>query len=127
MAEQISIIDFDKLKNIGIVESVDTGSVIVRVGKEEFLNSMQVNDIVAIRSSKTGEKIIGIIIKIVKKMLEDIDSEDIEEQIIQNVVRINLIGTFLDRYGEKRNVFKRTLETVPSINAECFLIDNRRR
>jgi len=123
MVKGIKIMDFAKLKLIGNVESVDTGSVIVKIEKEEFLNNLQVNNIVAIRSSKTGEKIIGIIIKIMKKMLDEIDNENPEEQIIQNVIRVNLIGTFLDKYGEKENVFKRTLETVPSINADCFLVD----
>jgi DNA helicase HerA-like ATPase len=34
-----------------------------------------------------------------------------------------LIGTLLNRHGEEENVFKRTLDTVPEIEAKCFPID----
>jgi DNA helicase HerA-like ATPase len=42
--------------------------------------------------------------------------------IIENVMKVTLIGTHIDKVGTKPNVFKRTLETVPEINAECFVI-----
>ena len=37
---------------IGKVQSVDTGNISVRVEKEELLNSVQVNQIIQIRSTK---------------------------------------------------------------------------
>ena len=47
----------------------------------------------------------------------------IEEDVtVENILKVSLIGTKLDKYGEKKNVFKRTLETVPSLDADCFLI-----
>ena len=46
---------------LGKVQSVDTGNVTVNVESEELLNSVQVNQIIQIRSTKTGEKIIGLI------------------------------------------------------------------
>jgi len=36
---------------------------------------------------------------------------------------VNLIGTLLNKHGEKENVFRRTLDTVPEIEAKCFPID----
>lgn len=48
---------------IGKVQSVDTGNISVKVDREELLNSVQINQIVQIRSTKTGEKIIGLISK----------------------------------------------------------------
>lgn len=41
----------------------------------------------------------------------------------ENILKVNLIGTLLDRYGLKENVFKRNLDTVPEIEAQCFPID----
>ena len=38
-------------------------------------------------------------------------------------MKVNLIGTLLHKHGEKENVFKRTLDTVPEIEAKCFPID----
>lgn len=60
--------------SIGTVLSVDTGTVIISVEKEDLLNSVQVNQIVEIASTKTNEKIIGLISKIMRKgVAEGID------------------------------------------------------
>ncbi len=108
---------------IGTVQSVDTGNVSVKVGDENLLNSVQINQIVHIRSSKTGEKIIGLISKIMRKAISDkIDESNDPEYIVENVVKINLVGTLHDKSGTDKNIFKRTLNTVPSINADCFLL-----
>lgn len=108
---------------IGKVQSVDTGNISVKVDKEELLNNVQINQIVQIRSTKTGEKIIGLISKIMRKAVADkIDESSDPDFIIENLVKINLVGTLLEKVGSDKNVFKRTLNTVPSINADCFLL-----
>jgi DNA helicase HerA-like ATPase len=38
-------------------------------------------------------------------------------------VKIALIGTVFDKQGSKENVFTRTLETVPEIEANCFSVE----
>ncbi len=108
---------------IGKVQSVDTGNISVKVDKEELLNSVQVNQIVQIRSTKTGEKIIGLISKIMRKAIADkIDENSEPDFVIENLIKVNLVGTLLVISGTEKNVFKRTLNTVPSINADCFLL-----
>ncbi|VVH64488.1 Bipolar DNA helicase [uncultured Gammaproteobacteria bacterium] len=108
---------------IGKVQSVDTGNISVKVDKEELLNSVQVNQIVQIRSTKTGEKIIGLISKIMRKAVADkIDETSEPDFIVENLIKVNLVGTLLEKIGTYKNVFKRTLNTVPSINADCFLL-----
>jgi len=113
----------ENLKNAGKVESVDTGNVIVKVVNEGLLNNLQVNNLVVIRSTKTGEKIIGIITKIMRKSSDKIEDDNPEEFIVENIIKVSLVGTLLDKWGTKENVFKRTLETVPSIDADCFLLE----
>lgn len=108
---------------IGKVQSVDTGNISVKVDKEELLNSVQVNQIVQIRSTKTGEKIIGLISKIMRKAVADkIDESSEPDFVVENLIKVNLVGTLLEKSGTENNVFKRTLNTVPSINADCFLL-----
>ena len=108
---------------IGKVQTVDTGNISVKVDKEELLNSVQVNQIVQIRSTKTGEKIIGLISKIMRKAVADkIDENSEPDYIVENLVKINLVGTLLEKIGTENNLFKRTLNTVPSIDADCFLL-----
>ncbi|RKF03712.1 hypothetical protein C8N26_1338 [Tenacibaculum lutimaris] len=108
---------------IGKVQSVDTGNVSIEVDKEEFLNNVQINQIVQIRSTKTGEKIIGLISKIIRKGIADkIDENSEPDFIIENLIKVNLVGTLIEKIGSEKNIFKRTLNTVPSINADCFLL-----
>jgi DNA helicase HerA-like ATPase len=56
---------------------------------------------------------------------EDADATAAEPEE-RNVVRITLIGTFIDRVGSDENVFHRTLETVPEIDSRCFPIEGDR-
>ncbi|SFV89152.1 Bipolar DNA helicase HerA [hydrothermal vent metagenome] len=108
---------------IGKVQSVDTGNISVKVDEEKLLNSVQVNQIIQIRSTKTGEKIIGLISKIMRKSIaEKIDESSEPDYIVENLIKVNLVGTLLDKVGVENNIFKRTLNTVPSINADCFLL-----
>jgi len=108
---------------IGKVQSVDTGNISIKVNREELLNSVQINQIIQIRSTNTGEKIIGLISKIMRKAIADkLDDIDEPDTVIENLIKVNLVGTLLDREGVDKNVFKRTLNTVPSVNADCFLL-----
>lgn len=110
-------------ESIGKVQSVDTGNISVKINDEQLLNSVQINQIVQIRSTKTGEKIIGLISKILRKAIsEKIDEDSETDEIIENLIRVNLVGTLVEISGTERNVFKRTLNTVPSIDADCFLL-----
>lgn len=114
----------DVVDVIGKVQSVDTGNVTISVEKEELLNSVQINQIVAIDSTKVNERIIGLITKIMRKASTDkIDEGDVEVPI-ENVIKVVLVGTLIGRVGTERNIFKRTLNTVPSINAECHLLQD---
>lgn len=109
--------------SIGKVQSVDTGNISVKINDEQLLNSVQINQIVQIRSTKTGEKIIGLISKILRKAIsEKIDEDSETDEVIENLIRVNLIGTLVEASGTERNVFKRKLNTVPSIDADCFLL-----
>lgn len=121
------IFDFRNEDSIGSVYSVDTGTVLVRVANVEALRRMQVNHLVVLRSSKAGQHLIGLINKIMRKALIGLDEGETEgaggdEDSVDNIVRISLIGTLLDAVGTEQNVFRRTLETVPEIDAPCFVL-----
>ena len=107
---------------LGKVQYVDTGNVTIAVDQNEVVNSVQVNQIVRIISSKTNEVIIGLVAKILRKATPvDVESDDITS-ICENAIKVNLVGTLKSKEGTARNVFKRTLNTVPSLDAECFLL-----
>ena len=112
------------------MKAVDTATVVVSVENLELLRKLQVNRLVVLQSSKAGQHLVGVVQKIIRdttmeKLLAD-GPDGEEKPVEQNVVRITLIGTFLDRDGKKENVFRRTLETAPEIDARCFPIEGER-
>lgn len=125
----MAIFDFDPSapEKIGIVESVDTANVVVKIENVEKLKRMQVNHLVVIQSSKAGQHLIALVNKIMRNSsIEAIDDENKPIYNIENVVKATLIGTHVDKVGTRNNVFKRTLETVPEIEAECYMLDGAR-
>lgn len=118
----MGIFSFDEMRAFGLVQSVDTATVIIQVQDSAQLSRLQVNYLVAIRSSKVGQVLIGMVSKIMRKFGDELEVSDENEAISTDIVKVTLIGTLLDREGEHRNVFKRTLESVPEIDSQCFII-----
>lgn len=126
----MNILDYSDDDSLGRVQSVDTATVIVKVNDVECLRSLQVNRLVVLQSSRAGHKLVGVINKITRNALDQakfIDEELVDSALPEvNLVKITLIGTLLDRDGKRVNVFRRTLETVPEIDACCFALEGER-
>lgn len=127
----MSFLDYADADALGKVQSVDTATVVVKVADIERLRTLQVNRLVALQSSRAGQHLIGIIQKITRTAVEVKASGDGDATADQaypevNLVRIALIGTMIARLGQRDNVFRRTLETVPEIDANCFALEGER-
>ena len=126
----MSIFRYNDADALGRVKSVDTAIVIVQVADVERLRKLQVNRLAVLQSSRPGQHLIGIIQKITRNAVEarevgevEGDEGDIQISAELNLVRITLIGTMIDKSGTDSNVFLRTLETVPEIDANCFAVE----
>jgi len=124
------VLEYQDQDSLGRVLSVDTATVIVRVDDVDALRSLQVNRLVALRSSKAGQHLIGIIQKITRTALwdrrADVENEGVDVAHPEvNLVRVTLIGTLIAQVGSQTNVFRRTLETVPEIDASCFALEGK--
>ncbi len=129
MNDKNGIFDFEEnsVDRVGVIESVDTANIIVKIENEEKLKKMQVNHLVVVQSSKVGQHLIALVTKIMRNSsIASLDDEEKPIYNIENVVKATLIGTHLDKVGTKKNVFKRTLETVPEIDANCHILDGQR-
>lgn len=122
----MSIFDYRGDELLGTVESVDTSTIIVRVETDDHLRGLQVNHLVSIQSSRVGQHLIGLVSKIIRKATSFNDTSDVVNDLGFNIIKVVLIGTHFDRDGKKANVFRRSLSTVPTINAECHLIQGNR-
>ena len=127
----MSIFDFDDKEALGSVISVDTAAVTIRVDDLDRLKRLQVNRLVVLQSSKPGQHLIGVVVKITRKPdNRELDEAELaDDELVpneNNLVKITLIGTLLDRVGDDQNVFRRTMETVPEIDANCFSLEGER-
>lgn len=128
----MTLFDYQDNEALGCVISVDTATVIIRVDDLDRLRRIQVNRLAVLQSSKPGQHLIGVVNRITRKAEDQHEPEEIDPDISEfrlpenNLVRITLIGTLVDRLGQQHNVFRRTLETVPEINANCFSLEGSR-
>ena len=111
---------------LGTVDSVDTSTAVVKVEKEDMLKGLQVNNLVAINSPRPGQHLIGLISKIIRQASFMDANLFLEDNKANSIIKVVLIGTFFDQEGDKENVFRRSLSTVPTIKAECYLITGER-
>ena len=119
------IFDYSDSEALGQVVAVDTGTVVVRVADIQCLRALQVNRLAVLQSSKPGQHLVGIIQRIRRNASEPDEpvaepDETLESRTETNLVKIALIGTLIDKERGRDNVFRRTLETVPEIDAKCF-------
>ena len=123
----MNALDYKPEEILGTVESVDTATIIVRVESDDKLRGLQVNHLVLVQSSKINQRLIGLVTKIIRRASdEDATTATDNPMPSSNIVKIVLIGTHFDKDGSRVNVFKRTLSTVPTINAECVVISGDR-
>jgi len=119
------IFNFNDEDALGKVATVDTANVVIDVLNVDQLKRLQVNHLAVLQSSRPGQHLIGLITNVTRKRaIESAIEDGIGDPSSElNLCKISLIGTLLDRYGEKENVFRRTLETVPEIEANCFSLE----
>ena len=118
----MSIFTYTPEELLGTVESVDTSTIIVKVENDDKLRGLQVNHLITIQSSRVGQHLIGLVSKIIRKSAYSEPIAELTPELGYNIIKIILIGTHFDKDGQKENVFRRSLATVPTINAECHLI-----
>ena len=122
----MGMFDYAPEELLGTVESVDTSTVIVKIENDDKLRGLQVNHLVSIQSSKVNQHLIGLVSKIIRKPMDSDFDTDMQPEFSSNIIKVILIGTHFDREGENTNIFRRSLSTVPTINAECHLINGDR-
>ncbi|MCL2445416.1 MAG: ATP-binding protein [Oscillospiraceae bacterium] len=121
----MGIFNFENETPLGDVQSVDTATVVIHVTAPELLSKLQVNHLVVIRSSKLGRYLIGLVSKIMRKYGNETELTEGDEIATTDIVKVSLIGTYIEKVGEEMDVFKRTLESVPEISSDCFLISDQ--
>ena len=101
----MSIFDYDDAEALGKIIAVDTAVVVVRVDELERLKRVQVNRLVALQSSKAGQHLVGVVSRITRKAPDSspedsqIEADEVPELPENNLVRVSLIGTLIDKLG----------------------------
>lgn len=110
---------------LGKVVSVDTDAVLVQVHEPEKLRPLQVNRLVVLQASP-GQPLIGIVRKITREVKEGAEEDGFLPGLHisqDNFVKISLVGTLFHRHGIHRHIFRRSLASIPQIDALCFALE----
>lgn len=108
---------------IGKVQSVDNGKVYIRIDSNEKLQMLRIGSLVAIPSG-LNKYIIGLVNRIWRERSKDI-TDDIEDEVLipeNNGALLLVVGSLLDI--EESPKFSRTLDGLPGINEEVFLLQD---
>ena len=122
------IFKFMKNDEIGKVTYVDSGQIIVEVTENNSLGKISIGNLVVIGTTKMYEYTIGIISKVTRKYSDIIQSDgenEVEEfdtliGTSSDYIKVDVIGTFKEVYGEESNVFKRGIDIFPHLDASCY-------
>ena len=127
-----NILKYDQDESIGTVNAVDTGMATVAIDNDEILSQLQINQLLAVQSPKSGRFIIAMVVKIFRRATgneeENPLGDEEEEQLFAsfNQVKLVFVGEFIDKLGTEYNIFRRNVSAVPSINACCYKIESER-
>lgn len=121
-----TIIAFTENELLGSVTYVDTAQIIVEIENPNIMSEISVGNLVAIETAKKHQLLISLIEKVTRKYIEDFEDEDTDEADIMvssaDYVKVNIIGTYHSVLGEKKNIFKRGVDTFPQIESKCYCI-----
>ncbi len=111
---------------LGSVTYVDTSQIIIEIENSDIMSQISVGNLVAIETGKKHQLLISLIDKVTRKYIEDFEDEETEETDIMvssaDYVKVNIIGTYHSVLGERKNIFKRGVDTFPQIESKCYCI-----
>lgn len=122
------IFQFTSEQSLGEVRSVDSSRITVRVTDGDRLQRARVGRLVAIQSMG-DEWLVGMIEKVWRhpvefpSVAEPDEGTEIDIPVEENGVCINLVGTYRERDGERRDTFTRALFSLPEINRPVFPLE----
>lgn len=123
MSKEIS---FAENELLGSVTYVDTAQIIIEIENSNIMSQISVGNLVAIETGKKHELIISLIDKVTRKYIDDFEDEESEENDVMissaDYVKVNIIGTYHTVFGDKKDVFKRGVDTFPQIESKCYCI-----
>lgn len=125
----MSALNFTDGDRCGCVASVDTAQIVIEIDCLEALSSVSVGNLIAIETTKAHEFLVAIIDRITRKYIDPennaTDEVDIEAPSSSDFIKVNIIGTFMSVYGDRRNVFKRGVDSFPQIDSKCYCISSQ--
>ncbi len=111
------IFNFSEHEYIGQVTSVETSLLTVKVIALEITKRFSVGHLLSIVKEDEKTAFIGV----VNKVFYETDKEGKQKFYIS----LNLFGTFYEQFKGTNNVYKRGINTFPTINSPCFLVEKR--
>ena len=74
------ILNYKEEELIGKIASVDTGTAIAFIPDDKKMSELQINQLIAVNSPRAGTHIIGMIVKMSRRLDEKILQNDIDDE-----------------------------------------------
>lgn len=121
-----ALLTFSENDLLGSVTYVDTEQIIIEIENNNIMGQICVGNIVAIETAKHHVFLISLIDKVTRKYIDDFEDKEADKNEIMvssaDYVKVSIIGTYHSVFGEKRDVFKRGVDTFPQIESNCYCI-----
>jgi len=111
------VFKFDEASYLGKTINVETGVIKVEVENELLLDKFSVGNLLTVINDKKNTAYIGIVNRVMN------DTSKTEKLVFY--VYLSLIGTFYEKYNGKKYIYKRGINTFPTIQSKCYLIEGQ--
>lgn len=111
------IFNFSEHEYIGQVTSVETSLLTVKILALEITKRFSVGHLLGVINEEHKMAFIGV----VNKVFFETDKEGKQNFYVS----LNLFGTFYEHFKGANNIYKRGINTFPTINSPCFLVEKQ--
>ncbi|NOU94724.1 DUF87 domain-containing protein [Paenibacillus sp. LMG 31456] len=123
MQQRLDLFNISSEYFVGYVNKVDSYRVNVSSSNEDQLRKVNVNGYVIINTSDPNTRLVGRIERVIRLEYEHDETTFADGSTVNNDITINALGTLKGpRAGKERPSFTRSVENLPEIGADCFLL-----
>lgn len=123
MQQHLDLFNISNEHFVGYVNKVDSYRVNVSSSNEDQLRKVNVNGYVIMNTSDPNTRLVGRIERVIRIEYEHDETASTDGSNVNNDITINALGTLKGpRAGKERPSFTRSVENLPEIGADCFLL-----
>ncbi|MDR6553961.1 ATP-binding protein [Paenibacillus qinlingensis] len=123
MQQRLDLFNISSEHFVGYVNKVDSYRVNVSSSNDDQLRKVNVNGYVIMNTSDPNTRLVGRIDRVIRLEYDRDETTSTDDSGVNNDITINALGTLKGpRSGKESPSFTRSVENLPEIGADCFLL-----